>query len=166
MSQLYRAFAPVAFFAAAMSPAGRSAVRPADPLRFFAGITESVGTTKVLMHRPLRTQSIGRGEIKRDGSLSLVQQVKDEGRPPYLRRWEIRQIGPGRFAGTMSEAEGPVLIEQVGNRYRFTFKMKGGMSVEQWLTPLAGGLSASSDTTVRKFGLAVASSTAVVRKLS
>lgn len=129
-------------------------------------MTETVGTTKILMHKPVETRSIGRGQIEPDGSLLLVQRVEDEGRPAYLRRWEIRRVGPGRFTGSMSQATGPVLIQQVGNRYRFSFRMKGGMSVEQWLTPLPSGLSANSIMTVRKFGLAVASSTALVRKLS
>jgi hypothetical protein len=118
------------------------------------------------MHKSVKTRSVGHGEIEPDGSLILVQRVEDEGRAPYLRRWEIRQTGAGRFQGSMSEATSPVAIQQVGARYRFTFKMKGNLSVEQWLAPLPGGLSASSNMTVRKFGLAVASSTAVVRKIS
>lgn len=159
--------APAAFVASicAYGPAAAAtAAESTDPLRFFVGMTETLGTTKVLMHRPVRTSSIGRGQIRPDGSLILVQRVQDEGRAPYLRRWEIRQIGPGRFEGTMSQAAGPVAIVQVGDRYRFTFTMKGHMSVEQWLTPLPGGLSATSNMTVRKFGIAVASSTAVVKK--
>lgn len=137
-----------------------------DPLRFFAGVTETIGTTKVMMRKPFQTVSLGRGQIRADGSLSLVQRVRDEDQPTYVRRWEIRRIGPGRYSGTMSQATGPVAIEQVGNRYRFTFKMKGNMSVEQWLTPEAGGLSATSNMTVRKFGLTVARSIAVIRKVS
>ena len=159
-------FTSTCFFAAVVSFAPAAGAALTDPLRFFVGVTETVGTTKVLMHKPLRTWSIGRGEIKPDGSLVLVQRVQDEGKAPYLRRWEIRRVGAGRFVGTMSQASGPVAIEQVGNRYHFTFKMKGEMSVEQWLTPLPGGQSASSSMTVRKFGIAVASSTSVVRKTS
>jgi hypothetical protein len=165
MNSLYRAVVPVALFASGLSvPA--VAVGPVDPLRFFAGVTETDGTTKVVMHKSVKTRSVGRGEIEPDGSLILVQRVEDEGRTPYLRRWAIRQTGAGRYQGSMSEATSPVAIQQVGARYRFTFKMKGNLSVEQWLTPLPGGLSASSNMTVRKFGLAVASSTAVVRKIS
>src|SRR5579872_847532 len=132
--------APAAFVATilAYAPAA-AATESTDPLRFFVGMTESLGTTKVLMHRSIRTSSIGRGQIRPDGSLILVQRVQDEGRAPYLRRWEIRQVGTGRFEGTMSQAAGPVAIVQVGHRYRFTFTMKGHMSVEQWLTPLPGG---------------------------
>src|SRR6185503_20913491 len=130
------------------------------------GVTESVGILKIVMHRAVHTMSIGRGEIRPDGSLSLVQRVEDEGRAPYVRRWLIKQVAPRRFVGTMSEATGPVTIDEVGDRFRFRLTMKGGLSVEQWLTPLPGGRSATSDMTVRKFGIAVASSQGTVRKIS
>lgn len=40
------------------------------------------------------------------------------------------------------------------------------MWVEEWLTPLADGRSATTDMTVRKFGMTVASAHGVVRKIS
>jgi hypothetical protein len=163
--QLSRALAPVALFAASLISSAVTAQDP-DPFSFFEGVTESVGTLKVVMHKPIHTRSVGRGEVERDGSLSLVQRVEDEGKAPYMRRWLIRRAGPGRFVGTMSEATGPVTIDEVGDRFRFRMKMRGGLSVEQWLTPLPGGRSASSTMTARKFGIAVASSQGMVRKIS
>lgn len=164
MNHFFRAAAPVSLCCAVAcaSPTSASSI---DPLQFFVGGTQTVGTLHVLMHKSVRTRSIGRGQLKPDGSLFLLQRVEDEGRTPYVRQWNIHQVGAGRYAGTMTEATGPVAIDQVGNRYRFTFKMKGDMSVEQWLTPLPGGQSASSDTTVRKFGLAVATSAAVISRI-
>jgi hypothetical protein len=137
-----------------------------SPLTFFQGVTESIGTLKVVMHGPAATRSVSRGQIEPDGSLSLVQLVDDEGHSPHLRHWRIRQIAPGRFSGSMSEASGPVTIDQVDARYRFRFRMSGGMWVEEWLTPLAGGRSATTDLTVRKFGITVASAHGVMRKIS
>ena len=165
MYQLCRAIAPVALFAASFSPTAVTAQEP-DPFSFFEGVTVSVGTLKVIMHKPVHTRSVGRGEVERDGSLSLVQRVEDEGQAPHMRRWLIRRAGTGRFVGTMSEAAGPVTIDEVGDRFRFRMKMSGGLSVEQWLTPLPGGRSATSSMTVRKFGIAVASSQGTVRKIS
>ena len=166
MNQLYRAAAPVAFFTASLSPGMVSAQHAADPFSFFEGVTESDGTLKVVMHKPQHTRAVGHGEVERDGSLSLVQRVEDEGKAPYMRRWVIRQVAPGRFIGTMSDATGPVTIDEVGDRFRFRLNMKGGLSVEQWLTPLPGGRSATSSMTVRKFGIPVASSQGTVRKIS
>jgi hypothetical protein len=44
--------------------------------------------------------------------------------------------------------------------------MKGGLSVEQWITPLPGGKSARSELTVRKLGMVVARGQGTIRKLS
>lgn len=119
----------------------------------------------VAMHRSKSTHSRGVGTIAHDGSLSLVQIVQDEGRAPYTRRWSVRQVGPGQFTGSMSQATGPVTIQQVGSRFRFRFMIKGALSVEEWLTPLAGGLLATNEVTVSKFGIPVATSHGLVRKL-
>lgn len=139
---------------------------PAHPFDFFEGVTETVGILKVVMRSPVHTRSIGRGEIEADGSFRLVQRVEDEGREPYVRRWTVRKIAPTHFTGTMSEASGPVTIDEIGNRFRFRFRMSGGLSVEEWLTPLPGSRSARNQLTVRKFGIRVASADGVVRKIS
>ena len=145
-------------------PGGAAGETVASPLRFFEGATESVGILKIVMQHPTSTRSDGIGSIAADGSLRLVQRVQDEGKAPHLRRWNIRQVGPGRFTGTMSEATTPLSIDQVGDRYRFRFSMRGALSVEEWLTPLAGGRSATNELTVRKFGIVVATFRGVVRK--
>ena len=152
------------FLLAASAPA--AVERQTDPLRFFAGRTESDGTVKVIFKRPYRSRCLGQGRIEPDGSLTLVQRVEDEGKPPHERRWRVRQLAPGHFTGTMSEASSPVEIEQVGNRYRFRFTMNGSLSVEQWLIPLPGAMSARTDTRIRKFGMTVATTAGMVRKLS
>ena len=151
--------------ATALVPGPARAERMQNPLRFFEGRTVSLGTMKVVMKKPVRVRSIGRGEIKPDGSLELVQRVEKEGERAHDRRWHIRQVGPGRFVGSMSEAKGPVVIEEVRGAYRFRFKMPGNLSAEQWLTPLPGGASAISKLIVRKLGVAVARSEGTVRKL-
>ena len=136
-----------------------------EPLRFWEGRTESIGTIKLIMKKPYKSRSIGRGKIGADGSLDLVQRVEDEGKPPKERRWHIRQVGPGRFTGTMNEAVGPVTIEEVGGRYRFRFKMDGGVAVEQWITPSADGKSGANKVTIKKYGMTVGRSEGSVRKV-
>lgn len=166
MKLSYLAAVPVAFVAiAALSPS-TGAERKPDALRFFEGKTESVATIKLVMKKPYKSRSIGRGEIKSDGSLLLVQRVEDEGKPAHDRRWHIREVEPGRFTGTMTEAKGPVTIDEVNGRYRFRFKMKGNVSVEQWVTPLPGGKTANTKVTIRKMGVTVGSSEGTIRKLA
>ena len=146
-----------------ISPA--TADRVAGPLRFFEGRTEMVSLVKIVMKKPYRSRTVGEGSIAPDGTLSLVQQVKEDGKPPRSRQWRIRQVGPRTFSGTMSEAVGPVQVQELDGKFRFKFRMKGNLAVEQWVTPLPGGKSAESKITVRKLGMRVASSEGTIRKL-
>lgn len=151
--------------AAAMLPVSADSARLRQPLRFFEGRTEMVTMVKVVMRKAYRSRTIGAGRILPDGSLTLTQRIYDDGQPPAQRRWRVRQVGPGRFAGTMSDAVGPVVVDEVDGSYRFKFRMKGQLAVEQWLIPLPGGTSARTTLTVRKFGMRVASSTGTIRRL-
>ena len=166
MKLAYLTALPLALMAfLAVSPNLGAAQQKLDALRFFEGRTESISTIKLVMKRPYKSRSIGRGEIKSDGTLHLVQRVEDEGKPPHDRRWHIRQVQPGKFTGTMSEARGPVTIDEVGGRYRFRFRMKGNVSVEQWVTPMPGGKTPTSKVTIRKMGITVGQSEGTIRKL-
>ena len=162
MSKL--AIAAALSFAVLASPL-RAGAGDDDPIHFFEGRTESLGTVKIAMKKPFRSRAVGKGEILSDGSLTLVQRVEDEGQKPRERRWRIRRVGPGRYSGTMTEAKGPVTVEQVGGRYRFSFRMSGNVAVEQWLDPAADWKSAASKVTIRKYGIVVGRSDAVIRKL-
>ena len=156
---------PFALAAFAAVPGSAATTTIEDPLRFWEGRTESLSTVKVVMKKPFRTRAIGRGRIRPDGSLELVQRVEEEGNAPKDRRWHIRKVGPGRYMGTMSEAKGPVTIEEVDGRYRFRFKMKGNLAAEQWLSPRPGGRAATSKLTIKKLGMTVGRSEGTVRKL-
>jgi hypothetical protein len=162
MRRLQLAIAAPILVAVLAAAAGRE--QP-DPLRFFAGRTETHGTVKVIFHKPYHSRSLGLGRIEPDGSLTLVQRVEDEGKPPHERRWRVREAGAGHWTATMSEAAGPVAIDQVGERYRFRFRMSGNLNAEQWLTPLPGAASALTVTKVRKFRMTVATTEGIVRKL-
>lgn len=142
-----------------------AAAAPDDPLTFFAGRTESVGIVKIVTKKPFRSRATGRGEIKADGSLDLIQRVEDDGQPPHVRHWRMRRVSPGHYAGTMSEAEGKVTVDEVGGRYRFRFRMEGSVAVEQWLTPMPGNRSARSVVSIRKYGVKVGGSDGYIRKL-
>jgi len=156
----------VACVSAFFASSGVSAAPLKQPLRFFEGRTELSGTLKAFMKGTRRVLSIGHGTITSDGTLTLVQQVEDEGEKPHQRVWRIHQVAPGKFSGFMSEAAGPVTIEQVGDKYRFRFNLRGGLTAEQWIVPNADGGSGLSVLTVRKLGMVVARSEATIRRLS
>ncbi len=159
-----RPLLPIAAFS--LIGASAPAPEPVKPMQFFEGRTEGSGIVKVFFKKSFRTRSVGTGRIQPDGSLLLVQRVQDEGKPTHERRWKIRQTGPRSFSGTMSEALGSVTIDQIGSRYRFRFRMKGNLSVEQWLAPLPGGKSANNNMIVRKLGVRVGSGEGTIRKVS
>ncbi|HEY0164048.1 MAG TPA: DUF3833 family protein [Sphingomicrobium sp.] len=159
-----RALLPIA--AIPLIGASAPAAEPIKPMQFFEGRTEGSGVVRIFLNKSYRTRSVGRGRIQPDGSLLLVQRVEDHGKPAHERRWKIHQTGPRTFAGTMSEALGPVKIDQVGDRYRFRFRMKGDLSVEQWLAPQPGGKSANNSMTIRKFGVRVGKGEGTIRRVS
>jgi hypothetical protein len=66
----------------------------------------------------------------------------------------------------MSEATGPVSIEEVDGLFRFRFKMAGNLAIEQVLTPLPGGKAARSKITIKKLGVTVGRSEGMIRKLN
>jgi hypothetical protein len=137
-----------------------------EPLAFFDGATVTESRVQLMFRTTFTSRSIGRGRINSDGSLDLVQQVEEEGRRPFKRRWHITRVAPGRFTGSMSEATGKVVVEEVGNRYRFRFPMKGNLKIEQWLAPRDGGRSAALETIIRKHGIVVGRSRGTIRKIS
>jgi hypothetical protein len=164
MSKLACARIFVATSALLLTPASASPL--AEPLRFFNGTTISESKVQILFRKSFTSRSVGRGKINPDGSLDLVQRVEESGRAPFERRWHIKRVGPKRFVGTMSEATGGVAIEEIRDRYRFQFTMKGNLKVEQWLTPQSGGRSALSETTIRKHGIVVGRSKGTIRKVA
>ena len=159
-----RSLVPALLLSLALPFAPAKAERIIEPLRFFEGRTEMLSLVRVMMKKPYSSRTVGRGRILPDGSLSLVQQIHDHGKPPSQRSWKIREISPGKFTGTMSEAVGPVQIQQIGGRFLLKFSMKGKLAIEQWITPMPGGKTATTRMTAKKLGMRVASSEGTIRK--
>jgi hypothetical protein len=70
--------------------------------------------------------------------------------------WKLKQVAPGRYAGSLTDASGPVETVAIGRAIRIRYPMKGGLRVEQWLTALPGGRAIDNRMTVTKWGLQVA----------
>ena len=139
---------------------------PAFPVAsFFAGRTEGKGVLKVVMRGPRAIRVKSRGRTDPDGTLIVDQVIHEEGKPARARSWRLREVAPGRYAGTLSDAAGPVTGEAAGNRLHLRFAMSGGMAADQWLTLAPDGRSARNVLRVRKFGLPVAALEETIRKL-
>ena len=126
-----------------------------DVMRFFAGRSVGEGRLSRIFSRPeaVRVESSGRVE---GGVLHLVQTVRLGARPARIRSWAIREVGPGRYAGALTDAVGEFRAETRGNRLHLRYAMRGGLAVEQWLTLSPDGRRASNLMRIRALGLVVA----------
>ncbi len=135
-----------------------------DPIAFFAGPTEGTGSLKIVL-QPRRTTLVeGHGRVT-GRTIELDQTVRQGDKPPAHRTWVLRETAPGRYAGTLTDASGPVTGEVTGNRLHLAFPMKGGLRAQQWLYLEPGGQTARNRMVVSKFGIAVASLDEVIRRL-
>ena len=135
-----------------------------NPVEFFRGRTQGEGTLKVVFKsaKTIRVESVGTTE--KDGSLLLTQQIHEPGKATRTRHWKLRETGPNRFDGTLTDAAGPVRVDVQGDRVRIRYRGKDHLDFEQWLTP-AGSKRVQNDTRVRRFGIVVARFSEVIRKL-
>lgn len=150
--------AAVALLALVAAPSEARQPGPAfDPVAFFTGPTRGDGKLDQIMKgvRTVTVDSVGKPEA--NGSLTLTQRIAMQGDPPRTRIWRLKQVAPGRYAGSLSDASGPVETVAIGRAIRIRYPMKGGLKVEQWLTALPGGRALDNRLTVHKWGLRVAS---------
>ena len=135
-----------------------------DVIRFFTGATEGTGRLKVVLRASRGVHVTGRGRMDGD-TLVLDQRVEREGVAPTNRQWRIRQVAPGRYAGTLSDAKGPITGE-VGadGRLHLAFTSNDGFAVQQWLTLAGDGRSAQNRLVAKRFGVTVATLDELIRK--
>ena len=132
---------------------------------FFAGRTEGDASLKIVMRARKPVHVHGTGRVDPDGTLVLDQIVDDGSPTPDRRQWRITPRGPGHYAGTLSDAAGPVTGDADGNRLHLAFPMKGGLHADQWLTLRPDGQSAANLMIVRKWGMVVARLYETIRKV-
>lgn len=126
-----------------------------DPIRFFEGRTQGRGTLKIIMRSAQPVAVEGRGRVEADGTLVLTQAVTQGSEAPRTREWRIRRTVPGHYAGSLSDAVGPVTGESDGGTLTLRFPGKGA-AFEQVLTLSADGRSAHNVLTARKMGIRIA----------
>jgi hypothetical protein len=138
-------------------PQGLAASSPVfDPLIFFAGRTEGRGNLRKILSSPTPVIVHGSGSVDQSGTLVLEQEVLEGVKPLRKRSWHIRLIGQNIYAGSLSDASGPVKISVEGNRMHISFTMDGGFPVDQYIFLAADGRSAKNIMLVHKLGIRVA----------
>lgn len=135
------------------------------PEHFFVGRSEGEGIVHVMLAGRHGVRDHSRGHMDRGGALVLDQLVEEEGKPPRRRSWRLVRVGRNGFAGTISDARGPVTGELAGNVLHLRYRLAEGPSVEQWITLHAGGRTAHNRMTFRRFGLSVATLEGTIRRV-
>ncbi len=156
--------AVIALSMAATTASATETAEPLDPVAFFTGASHAEGRLKEALKRERRVTVDSVGRAEKDGLLILDQKMQIEGEPLKVRRWRLRQVGPNRYTGTLTDATGPVEAQVIGRSIRIRYSMKGGLKVESRLVPLSGGRVFSNETKITKWGLKVATLTERIEK--
>ena len=128
-----------------------------DPVAFFTGRSHGDGVLDQVMKGRRRVTVDSVGKLDANGALTLTQRIAMEGDAPRTRVWKFKQVAPGRYGGSLTDASGPVETLAIGRAIRIRYPMKGGLKVEQWLVALPGGRALDNRLTVTKWGMRVAS---------
>ena len=139
--------------------------RKLDMVAFFTGKTHAENVMKIVLKRPSRliVDSVG-GKGDR-GDFVLIDTVQEQGKPIRTRKWIMRQAGPNRYTGTLSDAVGPVDVVVDSNTATIQYTMKGGLKVNQRMELQPDGRTISNQVVVKKLGLKFARVEGTIRKL-
>ena len=150
--------------ASSSAGAGAAPVPGFDPISFFSGATDSVGSLKKAFSAAKPSHVTGFGALRGTGVFVLDQTVMITGQPVTKRQWLLHQIAPGHFGGTVSDASSPVTIDVAGNRLLIRYTMKSGLKVESVLTIAPDGRSGTNVSKIKKWGMGVATLSETIRK--
>ena len=135
-----------------------------NPVEFFRGRSHGDGTLKIIFQSPKKMAVDSFGSSEKDGSLILKQIIHEPGKPPRTRYWRMKQDGPNRFSGTLTDAAGPVRVDQSGDQVRIRYTAPNHLNFDQTLTPV-GPREVRNSMRVKRFGFTVAKFEEVIRKL-
>ena len=127
-----------------------------DPIAFFTGTSHGDATLAQIMKSERRVTVESRGQVGKDGWLTLDQHIVTQNDKPRDRQWKLRQAGDGHWTGTLTDAVGPVDAVADGGGVRIGYTMKGGLKVEQTLMPIAGRRALDNHLYVTKLGIQLA----------
>lgn len=144
--------------------AGPAAAPVFAPKQFFLGTTEGIGQLKIVLRKTRATRTVSVGRIERDGALVLDQTVEQEGAETRRRQWRLREVAPGRFSGTITDAQGEVTGVVAGDTLHLAYRMKSGEKAEHWIQVAPDGRSAHNHMVVTKFGMSVATLKETIRR--
>jgi hypothetical protein len=135
-----------------------------DMLSFFTGHTRAENVLRVFLKpaTSLNVECVGKADGKQ---FIMVETVHEGDKPQRQRKWQIQQVGPGHYSGTMTEAVGPVDVTVSGDTAQISYTMNGGLDVAQTMVLQPDGRTLLNHIAVHKFGMRFARVDGRVRKL-
>lgn len=127
-----------------------------DVARAFVGASAGEGQLKIAFRRTRSVHVESNGHRAEDGTIVVDQVIIEPGRKTSTRQWRLREVAPGRYAGALSDAAGPVDGVVRGNCLELRFRMKGDLTARQWLFAMPDGRTIQNRMSIRKSGILVA----------
>jgi len=149
----------------AASAAPAAAAPPSlDMHAFFTGHTHADNNLHIVFHSTTKliVDSVGHRE---GNEFVLIDTVHEGDKPVRTRKWVTHQVGPDHFAGTLTDATGPVDITVSGDTATIRYMMSGGLQVVQTMKLQPDGRTLSNYVDARKFGMRFARVDGTIRKL-
>jgi hypothetical protein len=133
-------------------PAGTATL---DPIAFFSGVTNGEGTLDTLIASPvpISVSSLG---FREHGGLKLIQRIEEGDKSARVRTWTMKPAGPGRYTGTLTDAQGPVEITVSGARADIGYTTPSGLRIRQQLALQSDGATILNRLEAYKYGIRVA----------
>ena len=135
-----------------------------NPIEFFRGHSHGDGELKIIFQSTKRISVDSFGSAEKDRALLLKQVIHEPGKPARTRYWRLRQDGPDRFSGTLTDAAGPVRVDIHDGELRVRYRAKDHLNFDQLLTKV-GPNEVRNETKVKRFGITVAHFNELIRKL-
>ena len=151
----------LAFLLVALAQPAHAAFNPVD---FFQGKTRGDGVLKIIFQSAKRMTVDSEGRTEKDGSLLLEQTIHEPGKPPRTRYWRLRETGPNRYEGSLTDAASAVRVDVDKDSVRIRYKGKDHLDFDQLLTP-DGPRQVHNSMRVKRFGFTVAHFEETIRKL-
>ena len=141
-------------------PAGPA---PFDPIAFFTGVTNGVGSLDTLIARPvpIAVSSLG---FREHGGLKLIQRISEGDKPERVRTWTMKPVGQGRYIGALTDAVGTATLKVTGPRATVDYVTTGGIRIHQQLALQPDGRTILNRLSAYKYGIRIAVRDETIRK--